>query len=68
MVFRRPMMSPILPTMREDMNAPTSKMATMVAISTGDGSWKYVLKYSPLLRHVSGCGHGGDERARGLTR
>jgi hypothetical protein len=37
MVLRRPIMSPILPTRRDDINAPTSKIATTVPISARDG-------------------------------
>jgi len=36
-VLRRPIMSPMRPTDIDDMNAPTSRMATIVPISALEG-------------------------------
>jgi hypothetical protein len=47
-VFRRPMISPTRPTIKEEMKAPISRMATMVPTSALLGSLKYLMKSGPL--------------------
>jgi len=43
-VFRRPIMSPIRPTIRDEIKAPTSRMATIVPICALEGWPKYSTK------------------------
>jgi hypothetical protein len=53
MVFLRPMMSPIRPTINDEMKAPISRIATIVPIWALDGSSKYWLNQKPLKRGIS---------------
>jgi len=48
-VFRRPTISPIRPTARDETKAPISRMATMVPTKALDGSLKCRMKNVPLV-------------------